>query len=266
MTSSKVTFDVGGKAFKVSRSLLELYPDSMLTKSASETWHTEQDEEIYIDRDYTLFRHVLSYLRDMRVSLPLTVTKDELLIELDYYNIDANADVIDDSLTRGIQSTQSLNHGYGRLAHVSKSLDGLIEEKEKECNSLKVAKQCIEKYVLQKGKKYYDQESFIFDTRFDGLIGDRNKYSPNKCNEFLSKAGLRLLKHKDGNGKKYYEIEEIQATGERPHHHQQSQPQQQPQPHHSSPEVEESKSSDSHSDHSRVRRAAGVPAMVHLSM
>ena len=266
MTSSKVTFDVGGKAFKVSRSLLELYPDSMLTKSASETWHTEQDEEIYIDRDYTLFRHVLSYLRDMRVSLPLTVTKDELLIELEYYNINANADVIDDSLTRGIQSTQSLNHGYGRLAHVSKSLDGLIEEKEKECNSLKVAKQCIEKYVLQKGKKYYDQESFIFDTRFDGLIGDRNKYSPNKCNEFLSKAGLRLLKHKDGNGKKYYEIEEIQATGERPHHHQQSQSQQQPQPHHSSPEVEESKSSDSHSDHSRVRRAAGVPAMVHLSM
>jgi hypothetical protein len=30
-----------------------------------QTWHTEQDEEIYIDRDYTLFRHVLTYLRDM---------------------------------------------------------------------------------------------------------------------------------------------------------------------------------------------------------
>ena len=257
MSSSKVTFDVGGKPFKVSRSLLDMYPDSMLARSASKRWHTNEEEDIYIDRDYTLFRYVLNYLRDMKVSLPLTVTKEELLMELEYYGIDANIDAIDDSLTQGIQSTQSLNHGYGRLADASKTLDILIEEKEKECNSLKVAKQCIEKYVLQKGKKYYDQESFIFDTRFDGLIGDRNKYSPNKCNEFLSKVGLRLLKHQDGEGKRYYEIEEIPLPLHR-------QPSQQPQD--SSPEVEESKSSDSQSNHSSERRAAGVPGFVHLSM
>lgn len=260
MSSSKVTFDVGGKPFKVSRSLLEMYPDSMLARSASKTWHTNEDEAIYIDRDYTLFRYVLNYLRDMKVSLPLTVTKDELLMELDYYGIDADIDAIDDSLTQGIQNTQSLNHSYGRLADASKTLDVLIEEKEKECNSLRVAKQCIEKYVLQKGKKYYDQESFIFDTRFEGLIGDRNKYSPNKCNEFLSKVGLRLLKHKDGNGKKYYEIEEIPLPLQR----QASQSSEQPQD--ASPEVVESKSSDSQSNHSRERRAAGVPGIVHLTM
>ena len=280
--TSKVTFDVGGKAFKVSKSLLDLYPNTMLAKSASQQWHSNPEQEIYIDRDYTLFRHVLSYLRDQKVSLPLTVTKEELLLELDYYNIDAYEGEIDDSLTKGIQGTLSLNHGYGRLANASKSLDVLIEDKEKEANSLKVAKQCIEKYVLQKGKKYYNQESFIFDTRFDGLIGERNKYSPNKCNECLAKVGLRLLKHKDGN-RKYYEIQEIDIPpsttttgallGALPmpsEHHHQEEPEQSPQEEepqeHSSPEGEESKSSDSRSRHSRVRRAAGVPEIVHLSM
>ena len=60
--------------------------------------------EIFIERDGDLFRHVLSYLRDGRVVLPMTASREGLMLELQYYGIDrVEKGNIDDSLIRGSQ-------------------------------------------------------------------------------------------------------------------------------------------------------------------
>ena len=57
--------------------------------------------EIFIERDGDLFRHVLSYLRDRRVVLPLTASREGLMLELQYYGLDGvEKGNIDDSLIR----------------------------------------------------------------------------------------------------------------------------------------------------------------------
>ena len=76
---------VGGENFELSRSLLDMYPNTMLSKSASERWQKDPDtSEITIDRDPMLFHHVLAYLRDKKVYLPTTVAKKAVLAELEY--------------------------------------------------------------------------------------------------------------------------------------------------------------------------------------
>mmetsp|Transcript_9542 Transcript_9542/g.14382 ORF Transcript_9542/g.14382 Transcript_9542/m.14382 type:complete len:123 (+) Transcript_9542:79-447(+) len=87
-------FNIGGQRYEVSRSLLESHPDTMLAKSASDQWQKDPESEIFIERDGTIFRFVLNYLRDGKVGLPITETTDAFVAELEYYNIGADMDKI----------------------------------------------------------------------------------------------------------------------------------------------------------------------------
>lgn len=70
--SATVRFDVGGTVYRVSRSLLDLFPDTMLSRMVSETWQDcsqggdDQKEEppIFLDRNGDRFQYVLDYMRD----------------------------------------------------------------------------------------------------------------------------------------------------------------------------------------------------------
>jgi hypothetical protein len=95
--TATVKFNVGGLRYEVSRSLLEMHSESMLTKIASDQWQEEPKSEFVIERNGSTFRHVLKYLRDGKVKLPITETKSDLIEELAYYNIDHDAGKIDDS-------------------------------------------------------------------------------------------------------------------------------------------------------------------------
>jgi BTB/POZ domain-containing protein KCTD8/12/16 len=71
MASSTITFDVGGKIYRVSQSLVASYPDTMLAKMSSETWakkdnttNNHEEQPIYIDCDSERFGYVLDYMRD----------------------------------------------------------------------------------------------------------------------------------------------------------------------------------------------------------
>eukprot|EP00979_Chaetoceros_neogracilis_P003851 scaffold667_cov304-Chaetoceros_neogracile.AAC.11 len=92
-----VKFNIGGLRYEVSRSLLEMYSESMLTKIATDQWQEDPESEIFIERDGSTFRYVLNYLRDGKVKLPITETKSNVIEELVYYNIDHDANKIDDS-------------------------------------------------------------------------------------------------------------------------------------------------------------------------
>lgn len=100
MSTRTVEFDVGGTVFKVSKSLLEQHPDTMLARMASDTWNKSENDEasneskpLFIERNGSRFQFVLDYMRDGKVSLRVfqEVTKESVLQELEYYgfvNID----------------------------------------------------------------------------------------------------------------------------------------------------------------------------------
>ena len=85
-STTTVTFNVGGKLYEVSRSLLEVLPDtSVLVKKSSEA----ASSPIFIDRDPDRFAYCLDYMRDNgRVFLAENVSKDALMEELKFFGFD----------------------------------------------------------------------------------------------------------------------------------------------------------------------------------
>jgi hypothetical protein len=120
--AATVRFDVGGTIYKVSRSLLEQHPNTMLTRMVSKTWSTEQDndnerkdEPLFIDRDGERFRYVLDFMRDgPNVSLPVTISKEGFIKDLDYFGFDnVNPDNV------------SMRSSYSVYANTVKRMDTL---------------------------------------------------------------------------------------------------------------------------------------------
>jgi hypothetical protein len=79
----------------VSHSLIRRYPKSLLAKTAFSPWNRDDnDEEIFIERDGDRFRYVLDYLRDGLVFIPATVAKEAVMLDLNYYGVDYNDEVV----------------------------------------------------------------------------------------------------------------------------------------------------------------------------
>jgi hypothetical protein len=179
-----VTFVVGGEKFELSRSLLAMYPETMLSTSASERWHTDPESEIIMDRDPMLFHHVLAYLRDKKVYLPTTVAKKAVLSELEYYCVDdVDEDGIDDSLTQGYLAAQ----GAEKMQVAIEEFDEEFREGVKQANAVLAAKQCIERFLALRG---IEKELEI--TGFTGFQHPKEFY-PTSCNKSLEKVGLKML-------------------------------------------------------------------------
>jgi hypothetical protein len=75
-TSKVVRLNVGGTHYEVSRSLMEMYPDTMLARMISDEWSNEDDQEVFIDRNGPRFQYVLDYMRDQKAALAMNVTKE----------------------------------------------------------------------------------------------------------------------------------------------------------------------------------------------
>ena len=83
-----VQFDVGGRVFKTSRSLIDQHEDTMLARLVSDTWQEDPtNKAVFIDRDGDIFAQVLNYLRYGSISLPDNIVKDMFLRDLDFYGV-----------------------------------------------------------------------------------------------------------------------------------------------------------------------------------
>ena len=82
-----VKFNVGGKAFETARSLFLQHEDTMLARLVSDTWQEDPTKPVFIDRDGDTFRSVLDYLRYGSITLPMTVSKEMFLRDMDFYGI-----------------------------------------------------------------------------------------------------------------------------------------------------------------------------------
>lgn len=87
-TGRMARFNVGGKYFEVSRSTLNNYPNTMLTRMASETWHKDPYEVMFIDRDGRISGCCLDYMRDGSVYVPLIISRESVLADLQYFGFE----------------------------------------------------------------------------------------------------------------------------------------------------------------------------------
>ena len=118
-----IKFNIGGDRFEVSRDMLETnHPDTMLARIASEQWQQDPDAEIFIERDGKIFRHVLSFLRDDNVNLPITVSKEMLINELSYYGIDFEEAKIHEKASNIAMCIKSVKNGIEELEKKSRLL------------------------------------------------------------------------------------------------------------------------------------------------
>ena len=115
-TSSTITFNIGGTVYKVSKSLLEKFPGSLLERCASKTWN-EGDDEVFIEGDGTRFRQVLDYMRHSEVTLPRGESTASFLKELEYYGIEYDKDKI-------------MNSNDFNLPSIAKSLNTFKESRD----------------------------------------------------------------------------------------------------------------------------------------
>ena len=192
-----VKFNVGGTIYEVSRSLLERYPDTMLAKSASKRWQEDSMSEIFIERDGDLFRHVLSYLRDGRVVLPLTASREGLMLELHYYGLDGvEKENIDDCLIRGSQHAgvyKTVVQNFKRKVDENEKKKRLLERKtqqnDNEAKVLQFSSECIHKFD---GSKHNWIE---FPPGYSRINENLNFVS--LCNKHLESFGLFLTNNED---------------------------------------------------------------------
>ena len=226
-----VEFNVGGKRFEVGWSTLEMHPESLLTQMVSDAWeresnHMDRNEEgvprvpssgelqsvlvcdedlscmefvtstsseFFIDRDGEIFSYVLNYLRDLKVSLPLQVTKASLLNELEFYKVEQiYEENIDENERRLFSAAQLFNDGKQRLLDTAEKLRNEGQEKifAGECTLL--ANYCIKQFVDQRTN---DDRVMVeaSDKDFPCLKNkERLKAVEIRCNTDLNKIGLHI--------------------------------------------------------------------------
>jgi len=179
-----VTFNVGGQPYQVSRTLLNSHPETMLAKSASERWQADSDSEIFIERDGEMFRHVLSYLRDGRVDLPVTVTKKWLLSELKYYGVEGvDDDNVDDSLIKA-----QIPLGIANIHTICDSWKGTVV-------ALNLANMCVKNWLKIQFEEKNHKDLISFQLNMRTFEGDCDPISNIlvDCNVHLVKVGIQIV-------------------------------------------------------------------------
>ena len=130
-----VRLNVGGHRYEVSRSLLELYPESMLARLISDEWNDNEsndddgnpdDDVIFIDRNGRRFEYVLDFMRDHEVNLPMTESLEAVKKELVYYGLMVDVDGVSTS-TNG-RNNETAARGVGTFSTSSSITIGTPEE------------------------------------------------------------------------------------------------------------------------------------------
>lgn len=83
-----VRLNVGGQRFEVARSTVALHPQGLLERLVANAG----DEELFVDRDPTLFRVVLNWYRNGQVDVPPRVSWTAVRRELDFFCLDVDFD------------------------------------------------------------------------------------------------------------------------------------------------------------------------------
>jgi hypothetical protein len=174
-------FNVGGHRYEVARTLLEQHPATMLTRSASETWQQDPETEIFMERNGIRFQYVLDYLRDGKVSLPVTESKEALINDLNYFGIEANGDMINDSDSK----LYTMPSGMSAIRKELSELELEIARLELDRASKNLAVKCVKEFYSSAAS--HEVRSFEIGRN---TVGGVNKIE--MCNRHLEKFRLKM--------------------------------------------------------------------------
>jgi len=90
MESRIVKLNIGGHKYCTTNATLTKYPDTFFTSLLSDALPTTKDENgsYFIDRDGQFFSPILTYLRTNEISIPNTMTKEDVIREARFYSIE----------------------------------------------------------------------------------------------------------------------------------------------------------------------------------
>ena len=178
-----IKFNVGSQKYEVSRSLLAIHTNIMLAKSVSNQWQEDPESEIFMERDGTLFRYVLTYLRDGKVHLPFTVSKQALIDELSYYGVEAVGEANISDKIQGAMAAKAFHEASYAMKKAQENL---------ECASVAIdfMKLYMEKVPHESKSCYTFRENRLSSSKFGSKITKPRDLED--VNEHLKKAGLNV--------------------------------------------------------------------------
>ena len=138
------------------------------------------------------------------------MTKKAVLSELQYYCVDdVDENAIDDSLTQGLLAARGAKKMQFTIDECDEEFKKAMEEINKaknQANSIRIAKECIEKFLALRGDQ---KELEVTITSITSFQEHKNFYRK-ICNKHLAKVGLQMIKP-DENVFRYI-ISEIDQT------------------------------------------------------
>jgi hypothetical protein len=201
-----VQFNIGGKLYQISKSLLEMHSNTMLAKSASVNWQKDPEAEIFIERNGIRFQFVLDYLRDGKVTLPVTESKEMLISELEYFGVEYDEEMIDEKFILRSKSLKSISAAMVELQYIIASEDAAHKTIEAQSRIAQYVIDIIKVYVgegapsLQKSEfDYYDHFNEAQKSNyhklgrcFSVLCGSKKKMAETVNNMHLRGVGLQV--------------------------------------------------------------------------
>jgi BTB/POZ domain len=181
MTSNSeiVRLNVGGTRYEVSRSLIAMYPDTMLARLISEKWEgKDSTKEIFIERDGLRFRCVLDYMRDKIAHLPMTVSKPSVVQDLAFYGFE---NIPPHAIDASISNIAAATH----LVTCAKNQETKIKEQVTTLYYEIFAYQCFKEYSTT-GKQNLCMMSFPDAPEVPA-------WNQTLCERCLAEYGLKLI-------------------------------------------------------------------------
>jgi hypothetical protein len=170
----------------------------MLARIASETWQTDPAATIFINGDGERFRYVLDYLRKGSISLPLTVPKQAILTDLEYYGFEnVNPNEIDGWGNASFEAALHIRKKKAKKRELVEDIDMKIETLKLGKSFVLIAHGCFEYCYSGTGGMedivlaqtadtgIHNDLRYAFDERFDEEL----------FNKHLAEYGLYHINH-----------------------------------------------------------------------
>ena len=181
--------NIGGTRYEVSNSLLDQFQDSMLRRITSDTWNNESNDplldpdltkkdEIFIERDGGRFKFVLDYMRDGEVSLPLSIPRQQLVSDMEYYGIDFD----ETRITLGVANPNDAFHKLSEYYYEKERFKKIFETKRNDIE-ISYRKLAVERISCEIAFDYFEQQfsgksSFTFEPKeIQRRLGEKERFN-----------------------------------------------------------------------------------------
>jgi hypothetical protein len=171
---------VGGRLYKVSRSLIEKFPST--TMLARMAWQKDPKATLFIGRSGERFEYSLDYMRADKVWLPLNVPKEALLDDLEFYGFE---DIDHSKICGGSSNLAAARH----LIKCRNESDCIVSSSKIAMQCEEVAFECFARFSRGESLDMYFSSVSALHSSAKVAIANQAEFE-----DHLAKYGLALVK------------------------------------------------------------------------